>query len=161
MAVSSTEVRLTWLAPLASQQNGDLLGYKIFYVVTNQSTDREEMEVVPASHLTHSLPYMDMFTEYRLHIVAFNPAGDGPRSAPVTVRTLEGIPSSPGPLRFVYYSHRVPLIRWHFFFFGSNCMIVVVGVNLSHLIIELFRCQSKSVVFIYCIVHINCYLKAD
>ena len=40
-------------------------------------------------------------------------------------------------------------------------MIVVVGVNLSHLIIELFRCQSKSVVFIYCIVHINCYLKAD
>ena len=108
VAVTSTEVRLSWVAPLASQQNGDLLGYKIFYVATNQSTDREEMEVVPASHLTHSLPFMDMFTEYRLHIVAFNPAGDGPRSSPITVRTLEGIPGSPGPLRYIQHFHILP-----------------------------------------------------
>ena len=30
-SVSPTEVRLTWDAPQADQQNGDLLGYKIFY----------------------------------------------------------------------------------------------------------------------------------
>ncbi len=31
VAVSATEVRLSWLPPQADQQNGDLLGYKIFY----------------------------------------------------------------------------------------------------------------------------------
>lgn len=30
-AVSATEVRLSWEAPEEAQQNGDLLGYKIFY----------------------------------------------------------------------------------------------------------------------------------
>ncbi len=100
IATSPTEVRLTWVAPLASQQNGDLLGYKIFYLATNQPINKEEMEVVPASHVAHSLPFMDMFTEYRFQIVAFNPAGDGPRSIPVTVKTLQGIPGSPGPLRY-------------------------------------------------------------
>ncbi|XP_032779959.2 protein sidekick isoform X2 [Daphnia magna] len=100
VATTPTEVRLTWVAPLASQQNGDLLGYKIFYLATSQSIDKEEMEVVPASHVAHSLPFMDMFTEYRIQIVAFNPAGDGPRSVPVTVRTLQGIPGSPGALIF-------------------------------------------------------------
>ena len=99
LAVSSTEVRLNWVPPLASQQNGDLLGYKIFYLATSQPIDKEEMEVVPASHTTHTLPFMDMYTEYRIQIVAFNPAGDGPRSVPVTVRTLQGIPGTPGPLR--------------------------------------------------------------
>ena len=100
LTTTATEVRLTWMAPLASQQNGDLLGYKIFYLATSQSIDKEEMEVVPASHTAHSLPFLDMFTEYRIQIVAFNPAGDGPRSSPVTVRTLQGIPGSPGPLRY-------------------------------------------------------------
>lgn len=96
-------MRLTWVAPLASQQNGDLLGYKIFYLATSQSIDKEEMEVVPASHVAHSLPFMDMFTEYRIQIVAFNPAGDGPRSVPVTVRTLQGIPGSPGALMYIRF----------------------------------------------------------
>lgn len=99
ITTSPTEVRLTWVAPFASQQNGDLLGYKIFYLATSQTIDKEEMEVVPASHVAHSLPFMDMFTEYRIQIVAFNPAGDGPRSVPVTVRTLQGIPGSPGSLK--------------------------------------------------------------
>lgn len=101
VATTPTEVRLTWVAPLASQQNGDLLGYKIFYLATSQPIDKEEMEVVPASHVSHSLPFMDMYTEYRIQIVAFNPAGDGPRSIPVTVRTLQGIPGSPGQLKYV------------------------------------------------------------
>lgn len=32
--VSSTEVRLKWIPPIQSQQNGDLLGYKVFLFFT-------------------------------------------------------------------------------------------------------------------------------
>ncbi|KAL0272261.1 UNVERIFIED_CONTAM: hypothetical protein PYX00_005306 [Menopon gallinae] len=103
--VSSTEVRLKWLPPVQSQQNGDLLGYKIFYLVIDspQEFDRkteEEIEVVPATYQSHNLVFLDKFTEYRIQMLAFNPAGDGPRSAPVTVKTLQGLPGPPIDLSF-------------------------------------------------------------
>ena len=48
VAVSSTEVRLSWKAPKADEQNGDLLGYKIFYYAThiNGQAGLEETEVI-------------------------------------------------------------------------------------------------------------------
>lgn len=49
----------------------------------------EETEVVPASYTSHSLVFLDKYTLYKIQILAFNPAGDGPRSVPVTVRTMQ------------------------------------------------------------------------
>lgn len=47
----------------------------------------EETEVVPATYVGHSLVFLDKYTEYKIQILAFNPAGDGPRSSPIIVRT--------------------------------------------------------------------------
>ncbi|XP_032295843.1 protein sidekick isoform X7 [Drosophila virilis] len=106
-SISSTEVRLRWKPPKQSMQNGDILGYKIFYLVTSspQALEpgrkwEEEIEVVSATATSHSLVFLDKYTEYRIQLLAFNPAGDGPRSAPVTVKTLQGVPSAPLNLRF-------------------------------------------------------------
>jgi len=69
--------------------------WQIFYVVTYSPLDEEdinreeELEVVPASYNSHNLVFLDKYTEYRIQILAFNPAGDGPRSKPVTVKTLQ------------------------------------------------------------------------
>ncbi|KZC09696.1 Protein sidekick [Dufourea novaeangliae] len=103
--ISSTEVQLRWKPPQANMQNGDLLGYKIFYFVTDspqqlEKKQEEEIEVVPASYLTHSLVFLDKYTEYRIQVLAFNPAGDGPRSPPITVRTKQDIPGPPYNLQF-------------------------------------------------------------
>ncbi|XP_076627146.1 sidekick cell adhesion molecule isoform X4 [Colletes latitarsis] len=103
--ISSTEVQLRWKPPQANMQNGDLLGYKIFYLVTDspqelENKQEEEIEVVPASYLTHSLVFLDKYTEYRIQVLAFNPAGDGPRSPPITVRTKQDIPGPPHNLQF-------------------------------------------------------------
>uniref|UniRef100_A0A182ITM4 Uncharacterized protein n=1 Tax=Anopheles atroparvus TaxID=41427 RepID=A0A182ITM4_ANOAO len=142
VAVSPTEVRLRWSPPRQNTQNGELLGYKIFYLVTDSpegpptatttdseqladggggggevqrmrhtggnsssskqpaATAEEEIEVVPASYNTHNLVFLDKYTEYRIQILAFNPAGDGPRSAPITVKTLAGLPGPPTRLLF-------------------------------------------------------------
>ncbi|XP_076288638.1 sidekick cell adhesion molecule isoform X2 [Lasioglossum baleicum] len=104
-SISSTEVLLRWKPPQANMQNGDLLGYKIFYLVTDspqelENKQEEEIEVVPASYLTHSLVFLDKYTEYRIQVLAFNPAGDGPRSPPITVRTKQDIPGPPHNLQF-------------------------------------------------------------
>lgn len=107
VAISSTEVRLKWKPPKQSMQNGKLLGYKIFYFVTYSPQEpeegrkqEEEIEVVPASYTSHSLVLLDKFTEYRIQILAFNPAGDGPRSVPVTAKTMQGLPGPPQRLKF-------------------------------------------------------------
>lgn len=106
-AVSSTEVRLKWKAPNHAAQNGDLSGYRIFYLVTKSPQPiedgfklEEEIETVPASYNSHSLVFLDKFTEYQIQILAFNPAGDGPRSRKLTIRTLQGLPSAPLNLTF-------------------------------------------------------------
>lgn len=69
--------------------------WQIFYLVTDSPQDEEEirreeeLEVVPASYNSHSLVFLDKFTEYKIQILAFNPAGDGPPSRPITVKTLQ------------------------------------------------------------------------
>ena len=69
-AVSPTEVRLTWDAPQADQQNGDLLGYKIFYYsLPVNARNSEEIEVVSASHTSHSLIFLEMYTNYSISIL--------------------------------------------------------------------------------------------
>ena len=130
-------MRLSWLAPQADQQNGDLLGYKIFYhrlanlvtsyswrstTITNtlilflslpaNSRNSEEIEVVSASHTSHSLIFLDMFTNYTISILAFNPAGEGPRSESVSVKTLQGIPGPPDQLKFSEITMNTLKVSW-------------------------------------------------
>ncbi|XP_045475699.1 protein sidekick [Harmonia axyridis] len=118
-AISSTEVKLRWKAPQQQMQNGELLGYKIFYLVTfspqkfeNGTKFEEETEVVPASTTSHSLVFLDKYTEYRIQVLAFNPAGDGPRSKAITVKTLQGIPGPPDNLTFSEITMNSLVVSW-------------------------------------------------
>lgn len=72
----------------------------------------EEIEVVPASSTSHSLVFLDKYTEYRIQILAFNPAGDGPRSKPITVKTLQGLPGPPINLRFTEITMNSLKVMW-------------------------------------------------
>ncbi|CAG7730812.1 unnamed protein product, partial [Allacma fusca] len=92
-ALSSTEIQIKWKPPYQNQQNGELLGYKIFY--RSNSSEEEELEVVPAWCSTHILLFLDMYYWYTVRVAAFNPAGDGPVSPGLKIRTLQG---PPGPV---------------------------------------------------------------
>lgn len=94
-----------------------IFSLQIFYLVIDspQEFDRkteEEIEVVPATYNSHSLVFLDKFTEYRIQMLAFNPAGDGPRSAPVTVKTLQGLPGAPIDLSFSDITMSSLLVSW-------------------------------------------------
>lgn len=65
---------------------------KIFYLVVESPQEEdnkieEETEVVPATYLSHSLIFLDKYTKYKIQMLAFNPAGDGPRSDAIFVKT--------------------------------------------------------------------------
>lgn len=72
----------------------------------------EEIEVVAASTTAHSLVFLDKYTEYKIQILAFNPAGDGPRSQPILVKTLQGLPSAPANLRFNEITMNSLVVMW-------------------------------------------------
>ena len=115
MAVSSTEVRLSWKPPKADEQNGDLLGYKIFYHAAAAARGRglvEETDVVSAAHTSHSLIFLEMYTNYSFSVLAFNPAGDGPRTDAVNAKTLEGLPGKPSNLRFTEITMNTLKVEW-------------------------------------------------
>lgn len=117
--LSPTEVALKWRPPLLAQQNGDLLGYKIFYLVTESPEEvepgrkaEEETEVVPATSSSHSLVFLDKFTQYRIQVLAFNPAGDGPRSNAILVQTHQGFPSAPRNISFTDITMNSLVVSW-------------------------------------------------
>lgn len=96
-----------------------LLFLKIYYLVTespqpldDRVTQEEELEVVPATSHSHSLVFLDKFTQYRISMLAFNPAGDGPRSKPITVRTLQGLPGPPTNLSFSEITMSSVKVSW-------------------------------------------------
>lgn len=72
----------------------------------------EEIEVVPASSTAHSLVFLDKYTEYRVQLLAFNAAGDGPRSTPITVKTLQGLPGAPSILNFTDITMHSLRVSW-------------------------------------------------
>ncbi|XP_067118957.1 protein sidekick [Centruroides vittatus] len=98
-ALSSTEIKVSWKPPLETKQNGDLLGYKIFYKPLNEEGS-EEMEAVPATTKSFVLMDLKKYCVYNIQILGFNPAGDGPRSVPQKIRTKEDVPGPPGKLVF-------------------------------------------------------------
>ncbi|XP_078687345.1 usherin-like isoform X3 [Branchiostoma floridae x Branchiostoma belcheri] len=90
-ATNPTTIRVKWHPP--RQTNGVLLGYKVFYKHT--ADDELQAAVAAPNQLNHTNPNVDPMTEYVVTVSAFTSAGDGPESRPVTVRTQEGVPSSP------------------------------------------------------------------
>lgn len=68
--------------------------------------------MVAATTTSHSLVFLDKYTEYRIQILAFNPAGDGPRSQPITVKTLQGAPSAPVNLHFMEITMNSLQVIW-------------------------------------------------
>ena len=53
-----------------------------------------------------------MYTNYSISILAFNPAGEGPRSDPVSVKTLQGIPGPPTGLKFDEITMSTLKVSW-------------------------------------------------
>ena len=90
---------------------------QIFYLVTDspqhlEGKQEEEIEVVPASSLTHSLVFLDKYTQYRIQVLAFNPAGDGPRTPAITVRTKQDIPGPCHNLQFTEITMTSLRVSW-------------------------------------------------
>ncbi|XP_046989035.1 Down syndrome cell adhesion molecule-like protein 1 homolog [Schistocerca americana] len=94
---SSESLLVTWKPPEQKFQNGEILGYHIGYRESNSSDEfrYKTFEVIPGTQLQGLLNSLRKFTEYSVHVQAYNRAGTGPRSPGVAATTGEDVPGSP------------------------------------------------------------------
>ncbi|GFR74889.1 down syndrome cell adhesion molecule [Elysia marginata] len=100
-AVSSQALKVIWNPPVLGYQNGKILGYYIGYKETHSlnpipaSFIYQTHEVQPASSdkktstNEHTISNLKKFTQYSVHVKAYNVKGISPASADIKVFTLE------------------------------------------------------------------------
>ncbi|XP_049816620.1 Down syndrome cell adhesion molecule-like protein Dscam2 [Schistocerca nitens] len=107
-ARSSTELFVTWEPPLREHWNGNLLGYYVGYQEqpsfipsspspspTSHNYSLKTVEVGTQYGGEATLQGLSKFTTYTIIVQAYNSRGAGPASDPITVKTLEDVPSLP------------------------------------------------------------------
>uniref|UniRef100_A0A8C9FHH2 Sidekick cell adhesion molecule 2 n=1 Tax=Pavo cristatus TaxID=9049 RepID=A0A8C9FHH2_PAVCR len=99
-AATATQLDVTWEPPPAESQNGDIQGYKIHFWEAQRQNESARVKTLFLPETGVKLKNLMGYTSYWVSIAAFNAAGDGPRSTPVTARTQQAAPSAPGSIRF-------------------------------------------------------------
>ena len=95
--IDSRTIKITWSPPHPSQQNGDLLGYKVLYVREDSPLGpggAPEINVLPSEH-SATISNLDKWTEYKVWVKAYTRVGDGPLSPVIIVLTDEDGMSAP------------------------------------------------------------------
>ncbi|KAM4022493.1 receptor-type tyrosine-protein phosphatase F isoform 13-T14 [Anomaloglossus baeobatrachus] len=95
-SLSSTSIRVSWVAPPVSSRNGALTRYSLAYqAVAGEDTSRHIMDNIPPDFSSLEIKDLEKWTEYRVWVRAHTDVGAGPESPAVIVRTDEDVPSAP------------------------------------------------------------------
>lgn len=96
-SLSSTSIRVSWVAPPVSSRNGALTRYSMAYqAVAGEDTSRHVVDNIPPNVSSWEIKDLEKWTEYRVWVRAHTDVGAGPESPPVIVRTDED-GKCPGP----------------------------------------------------------------
>ncbi|CAM9401214.1 unnamed protein product [Lampetra planeri] len=104
-AASSTQLEVAWDIPPLHTENGIILGYKVYFKDTAPSVVRgdagaERVRMLFLPETSARLKNLTGFTVFAVSVSAYNSAGEGPRSAAITAKTLPAPPSAPQFVRF-------------------------------------------------------------
>ena len=91
-ARDSQTLRVTWQAPPANQQNGDIIGYKVHFAPDASNVGVNEAQVIDvtdAEQRATDIGGLGKFTSYKIWVLAYTIKGDGPTSPLQVARTDE------------------------------------------------------------------------
>ncbi|GFO29921.1 Down syndrome cell adhesion molecule [Plakobranchus ocellatus] len=102
-AVGSQALKVIWDPPIVGYQNGKILGYYIGYKETQSPAQfiyrTHEVRAAGTEQKSntneHRISKLKKFTQYTVHVKAYNVKGISPASADINVFTLEDVPSQP------------------------------------------------------------------
>ncbi|KAM4664358.1 protein sidekick-2 [Discoglossus pictus] len=97
---TAVQLDVTWEPPPVEAQNGDIQGYKIFFWELLRKNETEKVRTLFLPESGVKIKNLTGYTTYLISVVAFNAAGDGPRSHPIRAQTQQAAPSAPASIRF-------------------------------------------------------------
>ena len=89
MALTSTEILVTWEEVPAIDENGVITMYEVEFVPLETFDGQIATNFVNISDLNATLTDLEEYVEYNISVRAYTSVGPGPYSDPVTNRTLE------------------------------------------------------------------------
>nr|XP_058964313.1 protein sidekick-2-like isoform X2 [Pocillopora verrucosa] len=93
---SADSILVQWQIPPPETHNGPLRGFKIAYRLAGVSASTFIIRKIAISSATQgSIDGLLQWTAYEIKVRAYNDAGDGVYSQPITVTTAEGLPTAP------------------------------------------------------------------
>ncbi|KAK2533703.1 hypothetical protein Q9233_004917 [Columba guinea] len=101
-AVNSTTIQFFWNPPPQQFINGINQGYKLLAWPADAPETVTVVTIAPDFHGVHSgcITSLKKYTAYYTSVLCFTTPGDGPRSTPQLLRTLEDKPGAVGHLSF-------------------------------------------------------------
>ncbi|XP_070580081.1 protein sidekick-2-like isoform X2 [Ptychodera flava] len=113
-AVDSTTIRVTWDAVPPSDQNGQLLGYKVRYCESGAIPDEcEFLDTENNASRNADLTDLRKYVQYDIQVLAYTRIGDGQLSEPpIRVRTLEDVPGPVSGIRFPQVTYTDLTMVW-------------------------------------------------
>lgn len=89
-SLSSTSLKVSWVAPPAASRHGAIVRYTVSYqALAGEDTERHEVTGIGADATSHVLEGLEKWTEYQVWVRAHTDVGPGPESAAVKMRTKE------------------------------------------------------------------------
>ncbi|XP_078791223.1 receptor-type tyrosine-protein phosphatase F isoform X2 [Oryzias latipes] len=96
VSLSSTSLKVSWVAPPAASRHGAIVRYTVSYqALSGEDTERQEVADIGADASSYVLDGLEKWTEYQVWVRAHTDVGPGPESAPVKMRTKEDVPGAP------------------------------------------------------------------
>ncbi|XP_067385006.1 receptor-type tyrosine-protein phosphatase F isoform X5 [Channa argus] len=96
VSLSSTSLKVSWVAPPAASRHGAIVRYTVSYqALAGEDTERHDVTGIGADATSYMLEGLEKWTEYQVWVRAHTDVGPGPESAPVKMRTKEDVPGAP------------------------------------------------------------------
>ncbi|XP_050390832.2 protein sidekick isoform X1 [Patella vulgata] len=109
--ISSSEIKVSWQPPPPDTQNGGLSGYKVLYW-SNTTDDGGKITPVIVVNTYVILEKLEIYTYYYATVLAYNLAGEGPKSSIQSASTDEAVPGVTGPLVFTNITLESLTVSW-------------------------------------------------
>ncbi|XP_061587716.1 receptor-type tyrosine-protein phosphatase F [Cololabis saira] len=96
VSLSSTSLKVSWVAPPAASRHGVIVRYTVSYqALSGEDTERQDVTHIDADATSYVLEGLEKWTEYQVWVRAHTDVGPGPESAAVRMRTKEDVPGAP------------------------------------------------------------------
>lgn len=90
VSLSSTSLKVSWVAPPAASRHGAIVRYTVRYqALAGEDLERHDVPDIGADATSYVLEGLEKWTEYQVWVMAHTDVGPGPESPPVRIRTRE------------------------------------------------------------------------